>query len=184
MAVKIAINGFGRIGRLVFRAALENKDVEVVGINDLADNKSLAHLLKYDTTHGTLSNEVGHDDKGIVVDGKTIPVFSERDPAALPWDPDGRDDGDRVHGLPSRSAEQPPNNLGGSVKKVIISAPSGDADAMLVMGVNCDSYDASKHDVVSNASCTTNLPGADGQGAQRQLGPQARPDDDDPRLYE
>jgi glyceraldehyde 3-phosphate dehydrogenase len=155
MAVKLAINGFGRIGRLVFRAALEQGGVDLVGINDLANAKSLAHLLKYDSVHGTLKNDVSHDEKNLIVDGKKVPVFSEKDPAALPWDSVGAQIVVESTGIFTKR-EGAAKHLKGSVKKVIISAPSGDADAMIVMGVNDDTYDPVKHHVVSNASCTTN----------------------------
>ena len=155
MAIQIGINGFGRIGRLVFRASLEHPEVQVVGINDLADSKSLAHLLKYDSVHGTLRNDVSFVDGAIVVDGRQIPVSSERDPANLPWTKVGAQYVIESTGLFTKR-EAAAKHLAAGAKKVIISAPSGDADAMFVIGVNCDSYDPAKHDVVSNASCTTN----------------------------
>jgi glyceraldehyde 3-phosphate dehydrogenase len=155
MSVKIGINGFGRIGRLVFRAGLEQGGVEFVGINDLAPAKSLAHLLKYDSVHGRLKNEVSFDETNLIVDGKKIPVFSEKDPAALPWDKVGAQIVVESTGRFTKKADAA-KHIKGSVKKVIISAPSGDADAMIVMGVNDKIYDPAKHDVVSNASCTTN----------------------------
>jgi glyceraldehyde 3-phosphate dehydrogenase len=155
MSVKIGINGFGRIGRLVFRAGLEQGGVEFVGINDLAPAKSLAHLLKYDSVHGTLKNDVSFDETNLIVDGKKIPVFSEKDPAALPWDKVGAQIVVESTGRFTKRADAA-KHIKGSVKKVIVSAPSGDADAMIVMGVNDKIYDPAKHDVVSNASCTTN----------------------------
>jgi glyceraldehyde 3-phosphate dehydrogenase len=159
MSLKIGINGFGRIGRLVFRAALENPGIEVVGINDLSDNKSLAHLLKYDSTHGQLNQEVSSDDKGILVGGKSIPVCSERDPAALPWDTLGAEIVIESTGFFSKRQDAA-KHLGTpeapKAQKVIITQPSGDADAMFVMGVNDGDYDPGSHHVVSNASCTTN----------------------------
>ena len=155
MAVKIGINGFGRIGRLVFRAALDFPEIQVVGINDLADNKSLAHLLKYDTTHGTLTKEVSSDDEGIIVDGVKIPVCAERDPANLPWAKLGAEIVIESTGFFTKR-EAAANHITAGAKKVMISAPSGDADAMFVMGVNDNTYDPAKHEVVSNASCTTN----------------------------
>ncbi len=155
MAVKIGINGFGRIGRLVFRAALESDGVEVVGINDLAPTKSLAHLLKYDSNHGTLRQEVGFDDQHIIVAGKKIPVFQHKDPAALPWGKVGAQIVIESTGLFTKRADAA-KHIDAGAKKVIISAPSGDADAMFVMGVNDRTYDPAKHTVVSNASCTTN----------------------------
>ena len=155
MAVKVGINGFGRIGRLVFRAALECPGIEIVGLNDIADNASLAHLLKYDSTHGRLAQEVGSDDEGIIVDGKKIPVSMERDPANLPWGKVGAEYVVESTGF-FTGREAAAKHLAAGAKKVIISAPSKDADAMFVMGVNDSTYDAAKHDVVSNASCTTN----------------------------
>lgn len=155
MAIKIGINGFGRIGRLVFRASLEHPEVQVVGINDLANSKSLAHLLKYDSVHGTLKNDVSFTETAIVVDGREIPVSSERDPANLPWGKVGAEYVIESTGLFTKR-EAAAKHLTAGAKKVIISAPSGDADAMFVLGVNCDSYDPAKHSVVSNASCTTN----------------------------
>ena len=155
MSVKIAINGFGRIGRLFMRAALEDQGVEIVGVNDLADNKALAHLLKYDSTHGILAQEVGHDDKGIVVGGKQIPVFSEKDPANLPWAKVGAEIVLESTGFFTKR-DAAAKHIQAGAKRVLISAPSGDADAMFVRGVNCESFDPAKHQVVSNASCTTN----------------------------
>lgn len=155
MTVKIGINGFGRIGRLVFRAALESGKAEVVGINDLCDTKTLAHLLKYDSTHGTFQGEVVADENALVVNGKKIAVCAEKDPANLPWDKLGANVVIESTGIFSKRADAG-KHLGGSVKKVIISAPSSDADNTIVLGVNDDTYDAAKHDVISNASCTTN----------------------------
>jgi len=159
MSLKIGINGFGRIGRLVFRAALQSSGIEVVGINDLSDNKSLAHLLKYDSTHGRLDQEVSSDDKGIIVGGKSIPVCALRDPAELPWDQLGAEIVIESTGFFSKRQEAV-KHLGSpeapKAQKVIISAPSGDADVMIVIGVNDDAYDPDAHHVVSNASCTTN----------------------------
>ena len=155
MAIKIGINGFGRIGRLAFRSALEYDQVEIVGLNDLADTASLAHLLKYDSTHGTLPNDVSHTDNAIVVDGKEIPVCMEKDPAQLPWGDIGADYVIESTGL-FTAREKAAAHLKAGAKRVIISAPSKDADAMFVMGVNENTYDPSKHQVVSNASCTTN----------------------------
>ncbi|PGM56812.1 type I glyceraldehyde-3-phosphate dehydrogenase [Bacillus sp. AFS053548] len=155
MATKIGINGFGRIGRMVFRAALNNPNVEVVAINDLTDAKTLAHLLKYDSVHGSVNAEVAVNGDSIVVNGSEIKVIAERDPAVLPWsdyevevvvESTGRF-------TDKKDAEK---HLGGSVKKVIISAPASNEDITIVMGVNDDKYDAASHNVISNASCTTN----------------------------
>jgi len=155
MTVKIGINGFGRIGRLVFRAALESGKAEVVGINDLCDTKTLAHLLKYDSTHGTLSNDVKAADDALIVDGKKIPVCQIKDPAELPWKALGAEVVIESTGIFTKR-EGAAKHLQAGAKKVIISAPSPDADNTIVIGVNDKTYDAAKHHVLSNASCTTN----------------------------
>jgi glyceraldehyde 3-phosphate dehydrogenase len=155
MATKIGINGFGRIGRMVFRAALNNPAVEVVAINDLTDAKTLAHLLKYDSVHGSVNADVTVNGDSIVVNGSEIKVIAERDPAALPWSDYGVEVVVESTGrfTDKKDAEK---HLGGSVKKVIISAPASNEDITIVMGVNDDQYDAASHNVISNASCTTN----------------------------
>ncbi|WP_088014857.1 type I glyceraldehyde-3-phosphate dehydrogenase [Gottfriedia acidiceleris] len=155
MATKIGINGFGRIGRMVFRAALNNPNVEVVAINDLTDAKTLAHLLKYDSVHGSVNADVAVNGDSIVVNGSEIKVIAERDPAALPWSDYGVEVVVESTGrfTDKKDAEK---HLGGSVKKVIISAPASNEDITIVMGVNDDKYDAASHNVISNASCTTN----------------------------
>jgi glyceraldehyde 3-phosphate dehydrogenase len=155
MTVKIGINGFGRIGRLVFRAAIESGKAEVVGINDLTDTKTLAHLLKYDSSHGIFGKEVTATATGIVVDGKEVPVSSIKDPAELKWDALGAQVVVESTGFFSKRADAA-KHLGGSVKKVIISQPSPDADNTIVLGVNDETYDGATQDVISNASCTTN----------------------------
>lgn len=156
MAVQIGINGFGRIGRLVFRAGLDYEDVEFVMVNDLGDKKTMAHLLKYDSVHGTLNKEVKVVDEGITVDGKLVKVVSERDPAALPWGDNGVDIVIESTGI-FRDRAKAGKHLEGGAKKVIISAPGEkDIDATFVMGVNHDTYDPANHHIVSNASCTTN----------------------------
>ncbi|MEW9502100.1 type I glyceraldehyde-3-phosphate dehydrogenase [Jeotgalibacillus marinus] len=155
MTVKIGINGFGRIGRNVYRAALNNPEVEVVAVNDLTDANMLAHLLKYDTVHGTLNGEVTVDGEDIVVDGKKIKVLAERDPAQLPWGELGVQVVIESTGIFTGRADAA-KHLEGGAKKVIISAPASGEDITLVMGVNEDKYDAANHHVVSNASCTTN----------------------------
>ena len=153
--VKIGINGFGRIGKLVFRAILKQKaDVEVVGINDLTDTKTLATLLKYDSTFGVLPNKVDHDEKNIIIDGKAIPISSIRNPEELPWGSLGADIVIESTGI-FRKREAAAKHLTAGAKKVIISAPSPDPDYTLVMGVN-DSGLTADHKIVSNASCTTN----------------------------
>jgi len=154
MAVQIGINGFGRIGRIVFRATLD-KDVEVVGINDLTSAATLAHLLKYDSVHGHFPGTVEADGDNLIVNGKTIPVLSERDPASLPWGKLGAQIVVESTGI-FTAREKAAKHLEGGAERVIISAPSGDPDETFVLGVNSEAYDKDKHFVVSNASCTTN----------------------------
>ncbi|ACJ34873.1 type I glyceraldehyde-3-phosphate dehydrogenase [Anoxybacillus flavithermus] len=155
MAVKIGINGFGRIGRNVFRAALKNPEIEVVAVNDLTDAKTLAHLLKYDSVHGTLDAEVSVNGNNIVVNGKEIIVKAERDPANLGWGELGVDIVVESTGRFTKR-EDAAKHLEAGAKKVIISAPATNEDITIVMGVNEDKYDPANHHVVSNASCTTN----------------------------
>ncbi|MGG2085869.1 type I glyceraldehyde-3-phosphate dehydrogenase [Priestia aryabhattai] len=155
MAVKIGINGFGRIGRNVFRAALKNDNVEVVAINDLTDANMLAHLLKYDSVHGKLDAEVVVDGSNLVVNGKTIEISAERDPAQLSWGKQGVEIVVESTGFFTKRADAA-KHLEAGAKKVIISAPASDEDITIVMGVNEDKYDAANHNVISNASCTTN----------------------------
>ncbi|KKI92942.1 glyceraldehyde-3-phosphate dehydrogenase [Bacillus sp. SA1-12] len=155
MAVKIGINGFGRIGRNVFRAALKNPNVDVVAVNDLTDANMLAHLLKYDSVHGKLDAEVSVDGNNLVVDGVTIQVTAERDPAKLSWGEQGVEIVVESTGFFTKRADAA-KHLEAGAKKVIISAPASDEDITIVMGVNEDKYDAASHDVISNASCTTN----------------------------
>ncbi|USK33536.1 type I glyceraldehyde-3-phosphate dehydrogenase [Bacillus sp. F19] len=155
MAVKIGINGFGRIGRNVFRAALKNPNVDVVAVNDLTDANMLAHLLKYDSIHGRLDADVKVDGNNLIVDGKTIQVSAERDPAKLSWGERGVEVVVESTGFFTKRADAA-KHLEAGAKKVIISAPATDEDITIVMGVNHDKYDAASHDVISNASCTTN----------------------------
>ncbi len=155
MAVKLGINGFGRIGRIVFRAALNNPEVEVVAVNDLTDAKMLAHLLKYDSVHGTLDQDVTVDGDYLVVAGHRVKVLAERDPAQLGWGDLGVDIVVESTGRFTKRADAA-KHLEAGAKKVIISAPASDEDITIVMGVNEDKYDAANHDVISNASCTTN----------------------------
>jgi glyceraldehyde 3-phosphate dehydrogenase len=155
MAVKIGINGFGRIGRNVFRAALKNPNVEVVAVNDLTDANMLAHLLKYDSVHGKLDAEVSVDGNNLIVDGKTIQVTAERDPAKLAWGDRGVEVVVESTGFFTKRVDAA-KHLEAGAKKVIISAPATDEDITIVMGVNQDKYDAANHHVISNASCTTN----------------------------
>lgn len=155
MVVKIGINGFGRIGRLVLRASLTNPDVEVVAVNDLVDAKTMAHLLKYDSVHGTMPNEVTYGDGYIAVDGKKIVVNAQTDPANIPWAKEGAEIVIESTGR-FTDAEKAKAHLAGGAKKVIISAPAKNEDITIVMGVNEDKYDPAKHTILSNASCTTN----------------------------
>ncbi|MGM0886951.1 MAG: type I glyceraldehyde-3-phosphate dehydrogenase [Bacillota bacterium] len=155
MAVKVGINGFGRIGRNVFRAALSNPGVEIVAINDLTDANMLAHLLQYDTIHGSLNEKVIVDGDYLVVDGHKVKVLAERDPAQLAWGELGVEVVVESTGRFTKRADAA-KHLEAGAKKVIISAPASDEDITIVMGVNEDKYDAANHHVISNASCTTN----------------------------
>ncbi|MBU8880916.1 type I glyceraldehyde-3-phosphate dehydrogenase [Bacillus sp. FJAT-29790] len=155
MAVKIGINGFGRIGRNVLRAALNNPNVEIVAVNDLTDANMLAHLLKYDTVHGTLNEEVKVDGDYLVVGGHKVKVLAERDPAQLGWGDLGVEVVVESTGRFTKRADAA-KHLEAGAKKVIISAPASDEDITVVMGVNHDKYDPANHHVISNASCTTN----------------------------
>src|SRR5277367_4036951 len=155
MAVKVGINGFGRIGRNVFRAALGNPDIEFVAVNDLTSPAILAHLLKHDSILGNLSNDISAGEDSITVDGKTFKVFAERDPDKLDWASTGAEIIVESTGH-FTDATKAKAHLGATVKKVIISAPATNEDITLVLGVNDDKYDASKHNIISNASCTTN----------------------------
>jgi glyceraldehyde 3-phosphate dehydrogenase len=155
LAIKIGINGFGRIGRLVFRAAFADPNVEVVAVNDLTDANTLAHLLKYDSVHGRFGTTVVAEGDGFSVDGKHIRVTSEKDPAALPWGELGVDLVVESTGH-FTDATKAAAHIAAGAKKVIISSPASNEDITIVMGVNHRNYDAAKHHVVSNASCTTN----------------------------
>jgi glyceraldehyde 3-phosphate dehydrogenase len=158
MSIRIGINGFGRIGRTVFRAALldpEFSDLEIVAINDLTDNGTLAHLLKYDSVMGTLKQDIKATDQGLIVDGRMVVVYEQKDPAAIPW---------KDHGVQYvvestgkfTDAQKARAHLDAGVEKVIITAPAKNEDVTIVMGVNEDDYDPARHHIVSNASCTTN----------------------------
>jgi glyceraldehyde 3-phosphate dehydrogenase len=155
MAVKVGINGFGRIGRNVLRAALGREDIDFVAVNDLTSPATLAHLLKHDSILGNLKHEISASEDSISIDGKKIKVYAERDPAKLPW----ADNGAQIvvestgHFTDAAKAKA---HLGTTVKKVIISAPASNEDITIVLGVNQDKYDPAKHHVISNASCTTN----------------------------
>jgi glyceraldehyde 3-phosphate dehydrogenase len=158
MAVKVGINGFGRIGRNVVRAALGRNDVEFVAVNDLTDTKTLAHLLKYDSVLGTLPAGISAEADCIVVDGKRIKVFATKDPAALDWASVGAQIVIESTGK-FTDAKEASKHIRGPVKKVIISAPAKNEDITIVMGVNDSAYDPAKHHIISNASCTTNCLG-------------------------
>jgi glyceraldehyde 3-phosphate dehydrogenase len=155
MAVKVGINGFGRIGRNVVRAGLHRKDIEFVAVNDLTDTKTLAHLLKYDSVLGRLEEEVQATADAITVGGKKIKVFASKDPAQLDWDSVGVEVVVESTGK-FTDAHDAAKHLRGTVKKVIISAPAKNEDVTIVLGVNEGSYNAAKHNIISNASCTTN----------------------------
>ena len=155
MAIKVGINGFGRIGRNILRAALGDSGIEIVAVNDITDAKTLAHLLKYDSILGNLTHRVTHTENSIAVDGKSFQVFKVKDPAAIDWSSLGAQVVVESTGLFTTGPEAA-KHLRGTVKKVIISAPATDPDFTVVMGVNHEGYDHAKHHVVSNASCTTN----------------------------
>ncbi|MEO7746318.1 MAG: type I glyceraldehyde-3-phosphate dehydrogenase, partial [Actinomycetota bacterium] len=156
MTVRVGINGFGRIGRNFFRAVLASgADIEIVGVNDLTDNKTLAHLLKYDSVLGRLPADVTYTDDDITVGGTSVKAYAERDPAALPWGDIGADIVIESTGFFTDAAKAKVHVAGGA-KKVIISAPATNEDLTVVMGVNHEQYDPAAHTVISNASCTTN----------------------------
>jgi glyceraldehyde 3-phosphate dehydrogenase len=155
MSIRVGVNGFGRIGRVFFRTALTDRDIEVVGVNDLADAKTLAHLLKHDSVHGTLAAEVRAKDGTIFVNGREIRVTAVKDPASLPWRDLGVDVVVESTGV-FRDTATASKHLQAGAKKVIISAPAKDPDVTVVLGVNDDAYDARRHRIISNASCTTN----------------------------
>jgi len=155
MAVKVGINGFGRIGRNIFRTALGDSDIDFVAVNDLTDTKTLAHLLKYDSVLGNLDHQITSTETGIKVDDEEFRVFSQRDPAAIDWESVGAEIVVESTGIFTK-AEDAKKHLHGSVKKVIISAPAKNEDITIVLGVNEENYDPAAHHVISNASCTTN----------------------------
>jgi glyceraldehyde 3-phosphate dehydrogenase len=155
MSVKVAINGFGRIGRNVFRAAQNSSEFEIVAINDLTNPQTLAHLLKYDSIHGVLSADVSATDDSIQCGSKSVKVFSERDPAALPWKELGVDIVIESTGF-FTNGKDAGKHIQAGARKVIISAPGKEVDLTVCMGVNDNLYDAAQHNIVSNASCTTN----------------------------
>jgi glyceraldehyde 3-phosphate dehydrogenase len=155
VAIKVGINGFGRIGRMFLRAALTKKDLEVVAVNDITNADTLAHLLKYDSIHGTLPHEIKAEGGSIYLNGKPLQVLAERDPSKLPWSKLGVQVVIESTGL-FTARDKAAMHLAAGAKKVVISAPADGADVTLCLGVNQQTYDPKKHDVISNASCTTN----------------------------
>ncbi len=155
MSLKLGINGFGRIGRMVFRAGMNNSDIEFAAINDLTDPGTLAHLLKYDSVHGVLNADISNTDHSLIVNGKEIEIHSEKDPANLPWGKAGVQTVFECTGL-FTERDKAARHLDGGAEKVIISAPAKGPDVTIVMGVNQNEYDPKRHSIVSNASCTTN----------------------------
>jgi glyceraldehyde 3-phosphate dehydrogenase len=156
VAIRVGINGFGRIGRMFYRAALHHEDaLEIVAVNDITDALTLAHLLKYDSIHRTLTHDIHAEGNGILIDGKALKVLAERDPAKLPWKDLGVQVVVESTGL-FTSKEAASKHIGAGAKKVVISAPADGADVTLCMGVNQETFDPAKHDIISNASCTTN----------------------------
>jgi glyceraldehyde 3-phosphate dehydrogenase len=155
MSVKVGINGFGRIGRNIFRTALGDSDIDFVAVNDITDTKTLAHLLKYDSVLGNLDHDIKVSGNGISVEGEEFHVFSERDPSSIPWGLVGAEIVIESTGRFTK-AEDAKKHLHDGVKKVIISAPAKNEDITIVLGVNEDQYDPASHHVISNASCTTN----------------------------
>lgn len=155
MTIHLGINGFGRIGRMVFRSALQNPDVEIVAVNDLTDTQTTAHLLAYDSVHGPINQTVTAGEDTIQVDNKTVRVTAFKDPAQIPWKESGADIVLECTGL-FRDRDNASKHFDGGAKKVLISAPAGNPDITIVMGVNHDMYDPSTHNIISNASCTTN----------------------------
>ena len=155
MAIRVGINGFGRIGRNLYRAAMDDRDIEIVAVNDITDPETLAHLLKYDSVLGNLKANVSSGEANVKVDGKSIKVFKEKDPAKIDWPSMDVSVVVESTGL-FTNAEDARKHLRGPVKKVIISAPAKGEDITICLGVNDKAYDASKHNIISNASCTTN----------------------------
>jgi glyceraldehyde 3-phosphate dehydrogenase len=155
MGIKIGINGFGRIGRNVVRTMLGNSDFDIVAVNDLTDTKTLAHLLKYDSIMGNLANDISHTENSIKVDNDEFRVFSEKDPALIPWEEVGAEIVIESTGRFTK-AEDAKKHMRGTVKKVVISAPAKNEDVTIVLGVNENMYDPANHHIISNASCTTN----------------------------
>src|SRR4029450_4740224 len=170
VAKRVAINGFGRIGRIFFRAYLKQEpDFEVVAVNDLAPPDVLAHMLKYDSTHGVLDADIGHDEDELSVNGRNVRVTSDKDPAALPWGEMEVDVVVESTGL-FTDRDGAAQHLTAGAKKVVISAPATDPDLTIVPGVNADDYDPAQHNIIANASCTTNSVAPMGQVLQAEFG--------------
>ena len=155
MSLKVAINGFGRIGRMVLRAGLNNNNIDFAAINDLTDPPTLTHLLKYDSAHGVLDADISNTDHSLIVNGKEVEIYTEKEPARLPWNEIGIETVFECTGL-FRDREKAAGHLEAGAKKIIISAPAKGPDLTVVMGVNHHEYDPQRHHIVSNASCTTN----------------------------
>jgi glyceraldehyde 3-phosphate dehydrogenase len=155
MPLRLGINGFGRIGRMAFRAGYSNQDIEFVAINDLTDPSALAHLLKYDSSQGIMDADISNTDNSLIIDGKEIQIYMEKDPSKIPWGDVGAETILECTGL-FRDREKALTHLDSGARKVIISAPANDPDITIVMGVNHQEYDPQQHHVISNASCTTN----------------------------
>lgn len=155
MTLRLGINGFGRIGRMVFRAGFSNQDIEFVAINDLTDPSTLAHLLKYDSSQGIMDADVSNTDNSLIIDGKEIQIYMEKDPSKIPWGDVGAETILECTGL-FRDREKALAHLDSGARKVVISAPANNPDTTIVMGVNHQEYDPQQHHVISNASCTTN----------------------------
>lgn len=170
MTIQVGINGFGRIGRNVFRAAFGRSDIEIVAVNDLTDAQTLAHLLQYDSVHGEFEGEVVAEGNTLIVNGKSIQVLAERDPAQLPWGKLGVDIVIESTGRFTDANKAKAHIEGGGAKKVIISAPASNEDLTVVMGVNEDKYDPANHHIISNASCTTNCLAPFAKVIHEQLG--------------
>ena len=183
MSVKVAINGFGRIGRLVFRAGLRSKEVEFVAVNDLADTKTMAHLLKYDSVHGILDAEVKIKDTSIVVDGKEIKTFSLRDPEGLPWKELGVDVVLESTGKFTDRAGAEKHLMAGA-RKVVISAPAKNPDVTVVFGINEEEYDQNKHQYHLHGFLYHQLPGPDRQDTPERVRCRIRTYDHHPCLYQ
>jgi glyceraldehyde 3-phosphate dehydrogenase len=156
MTIKVGINGFGRIGRNVFRAAIDDPDIEIVAVNDITDSATLAHLLKYDSVLGTFNADIEASDNAIIINNHSVKVLAERDPGNLPWKDLGVSIVIEATGLFRKKPDASKHINSGGAQKVIISAPAVDPDVTLVLGVNNDAYDPSNHHIISNASCTTN----------------------------